>query len=123
MKKIIADNLIRYRKGLGLSQEELAELAGITRQHINNYENAKSLPDSKTLSALARALDVTLDDLLRKESMNILPFRFRPHSDLGKKPQVVARVMRSLSTYSALEQAVGLPPYSPGSPRASLATN
>jgi transcriptional regulator with XRE-family HTH domain len=49
MKEIIAANLLRYRKGLSLSQEELAAITGVTRQSINNYENAKTLPDSKTL--------------------------------------------------------------------------
>ncbi|MDH6058201.1 helix-turn-helix transcriptional regulator [Umezakia ovalisporum] len=30
-------------------QEQLAEQASVTRQSINNYENAKTLPDSKIL--------------------------------------------------------------------------
>lgn len=113
MKEIIAANLHRYRNGLGLSQEQLAEQAGVTRQSINNYENAKTLPDSKTLSALARALGVTLDDLLRSQSEGLPNFRFRAHATFGKNPQFVAQVLRMLETYNALEQAVGLPPYAP----------
>lgn len=74
MKEIIAANLIRYRKSLGLSQEQLAATTGVTRQSINNYENAKTLPDSKTLSALARALGVKLDDLLRQSSESFASF-------------------------------------------------
>ncbi|GJD15428.1 hypothetical protein RIVM261_003840 [Rivularia sp. IAM M-261] len=84
MKEVIAANLIRYRKGLGLSQEQLAEEVDVTRQSINNYENAKTLPDSKTLSALANALGVTLDDLLRPESLYLPSFRFRVHASFGK---------------------------------------
>jgi Zn-dependent peptidase ImmA (M78 family)/DNA-binding XRE family transcriptional regulator len=115
MKEIIANNLIRYRKGLRLSQERLASLVGITRQSINNYENAKTLPDSKTLSALARALGVTLDDLLRAQNQKLTNFRFRAHASFGKKPQFAALVVRLLETYNNLEQAVGLPPYAPES--------
>lgn len=116
MKEIIAGNLTRYRKGLNLSQEELAEFAGVTRQSINNYENAKTLPDSKILSALARALGVKLDDLLRQESTLALPnFRFRAHTSFDKKPQFAARVLRLLEDYTALEQAVGIPTYAPES--------
>jgi Zn-dependent peptidase ImmA (M78 family)/transcriptional regulator with XRE-family HTH domain len=115
MKEIIAANLIRYRKGLHLSQEQLAEQAGVTRQTINNYEKAKTLPDSKALSTLARVLGVTLDDLLRAESDKLPNFRFRAHASFGQNPQFVAQVMRILATYNALEQAVGLPPYTPES--------
>lgn len=47
MKDVIAQNLIRYRKGQRLSQEQLAEQVGeqvgLTRQTINNYEKAKTL--------------------------------------------------------------------------------
>ncbi len=114
MKEIIAGNLIRYRKGLNLSQEELAELVGVTRQSINNYENAKTLPDSKTLSATANALGIKLDDLLRQESTTVPNFRFR-HNSFDKKPQFAAQVLRLLEDYIALEQAVGIPTYAPES--------
>ena len=115
MKELIALHLTRYRKGLRLSQEELAEQAGVTRQTINNYENAKTLPDSKTLSALARALGVALDDLLQPESSGGANFRFRAHSSFDKKPQFVAQVLRLVEDYTALEQAVGVPSYAPES--------
>ena len=115
MKETIASNLIRYRKGLRLSQEKLAEIVGITRQSINNYEKAKTLPDSQTLSALAKALGVTLDDLLRAEEEGLPNFRFRTHASFNKKPQFATQVRRELKTYNTLEQAVGLPPYAPES--------
>lgn len=119
MKEIIAANLIRYRKSLGLSQEQLAQQAGVSRQSINNYENAKTLPDSKILSALANALGITLDDLLRSQDVSIAPgldnFRFRAHISFDKNAQFVAQVLRMLETYNALEQAIGLPTYTPES--------
>ncbi len=115
MKETIAGNLIRYRKGLRLSQERLAQMVGVTRQSINNYEKAKTLPDSQTLSVLAHALGVTLDDLLRSPHEGLPNFRFRAHASFGKKPQLAAGVLRMLETYNALEQAVGLPPYAPES--------
>jgi Zn-dependent peptidase ImmA (M78 family)/DNA-binding XRE family transcriptional regulator len=115
MKEIIAANLLRYRKSLGLSQEQLAEQASVTRQSINNYENAKTLPDSKILSALARVFGVTLDDLLRPPSGGLPNFRFRAHASFDKNPQFAAQVLRMLPTYNALEQAVGLPTYTPES--------
>jgi Zn-dependent peptidase ImmA (M78 family)/transcriptional regulator with XRE-family HTH domain len=115
MKEIIAANLICYRKSLGLSQEQLAEQVGITRQSINNYENAKTLPDSKILSALATILGITLDDLLRSQGEGLPNFRFRAHVSFDKNAQFVAQVLRMLQTYNALEQAVGLASYTPES--------
>jgi len=130
MKEIIAANLIRYRKSLGLSQEQLAATTGITRQSINNYENAKTLPDSKILSALVSVLGITLDDLLRSQGEGLPNFRFRAHvifdtavattrgthtTHCLKNAQFAAQVLRMLQTYNALEQAVGDPPYTPES--------
>lgn len=116
MKEIIAANLIRYRKSLGLSQEQLAEQAGVTRQSINNYENAKTLPDSKILSALANVLGITLDDLLRSQGEGLPNFRFRAHVTFAKNThQFAAQVLRMLQTYKALEEAVGYPTYTPES--------
>ena len=118
MKDAIAQNLIRYRKGQGLSQERLAEQVGMTRQTINNYEKAKTLPDSQTLSRLAKHLGVTLDDLLRPvDQLPPIenPFCFRCHTTFTKKPQFASYVEGLLNTYTALETAVGLPPYAPES--------
>lgn len=115
MKEVIAHNLVRYRKKR-ISQDRLAEQVGITRQTINNYEKGKTLPDSKTLSQLAHHLGVTLDDLLRP--IEQLPqiqnqFCFRCHASFTNKPQFVSYVEDLLNTYTALETAVGLPPYAP----------
>ncbi|MEQ8385131.1 MAG: XRE family transcriptional regulator [Coleofasciculus sp. A1-SPW-01] len=118
MKDAIAQNLIRYRKGQRLSQERLAEQVGMTRQTINNYEKAKTLPDSQTLSRLAKHLGVTLDDLLRPVDQ-LFPienqFCFRCHTTFTKKPQFASYIEGLLNTYTALETAVGLPPYAPES--------
>ncbi|HIK12584.1 MAG TPA: helix-turn-helix domain-containing protein [Oscillatoriaceae cyanobacterium M33_DOE_052] len=44
MKELVAGNLTRYRKGLKLSQEALAELVGVTRQSINIVISNKNEP-------------------------------------------------------------------------------
>ena len=38
------DNLISLRKANGLSQDELAEKIGVTRQTLSKYETGESLP-------------------------------------------------------------------------------
>jgi len=95
----------RYQRSAPLSRG--TSRAGGVTQSINNYENAKTLPDSKTLSALARALKVTLDDLLRLSGSTVLPaFRFRAHTSFDKIPICYCAAAED---YIALEQAVGMP--------------
>ena len=52
------------RKALGLSQDELAEMAGTNQGQISRYENGESIPMADVLEALARGLDCSADWLL-----------------------------------------------------------
>ncbi len=60
----IANRLVDLRKGKGLSQEELAEKLGISRQAVSKWERAESSPDTDNLIALAKIYQVSLDELL-----------------------------------------------------------
>ena len=60
----IANRLVTLRKKNGLSQEELADRIGISRQAVSKWERAESSPDTDNLIALARLYDVSLDELL-----------------------------------------------------------
>jgi putative transcriptional regulator len=57
----MAMKLARVEKGL--SQGDLAEKAGVTRQTIGLIENQKYNPTLNLCIKIARALDRTLDDL------------------------------------------------------------
>jgi transcriptional regulator with XRE-family HTH domain len=54
----------RRRHFLDLSQEALAERAGIHRTQISLYESGQRMPLTATLVRLAAALDVSVDQLL-----------------------------------------------------------
>ncbi len=58
------DNLTALRKMKKLSQEELAEQVGVSRQTLSKWETGESLPDIEKAKILADFLEVTLDDLL-----------------------------------------------------------
>lgn len=62
-----ADNLIELRKLHDFSQEELAEMVGVSRQTLSKYETGESLPDIEKCKLLADAFGVTLDDLISYE--------------------------------------------------------
>ena len=53
------------RKQVGLSQEQLGEKLGVSRQAVSKWETGKGFPDLKLLEPLAQALDVSLVELLQ----------------------------------------------------------
>ena len=55
----------RCRKGLGISQEELAQRLGVSRQSVAKWETGQSVPDLNRLVTLADMLGASLDYLLR----------------------------------------------------------
>ena len=55
------------RKALGLSQEELAQRMGVSRQSVTKWETGLSAPDLDRLVELADTLGVSLDYLLRDQ--------------------------------------------------------
>jgi len=44
------------RKSLGISQEKLSELSGISRQSINYYENGNAVPTIETMELWIKAI-------------------------------------------------------------------
>ena len=60
----LANRLYEYRKQSGLSQEELAEKLGISRQSVSKWERAESCPDTDNLIELSKIYNVTMDELL-----------------------------------------------------------
>lgn len=64
---MFAENLIELRKLNHLSQEELAEKIGVSRQTLSKWETGESLPDIVKSRLLAEIFGVTLDDLVKYE--------------------------------------------------------
>lgn len=60
-----ANRLLQYRKDSGLSQEELAEKIGVSRQAVSKWERSEASPDTDNLIRLAEVYGVSLDELLR----------------------------------------------------------
>ena len=57
------DNLIQLRKYKQLTQEDLAEKVGVTRQAIAKWEAGETMPDLERCRKLAEIFEVSLDDL------------------------------------------------------------
>lgn len=65
---MLKDNLIGLRNSLGLSQEEVAEKIGISRQAYAKWEKGMTVPDVEKCAALADFYQVSIDSLLRHEA-------------------------------------------------------
>lgn len=61
------DNLISLRKMHRMSQEDLAEQIGVTRQTLSKYETGESLPDIDKCKAIADVFGVSMDELVNYE--------------------------------------------------------
>lgn len=59
----IGENIAKYRKAKGLTQEQLGELLGVTNQAVSKWESSVSMPDVMLLPEIANALGITLDVL------------------------------------------------------------
>ena len=61
----IADRIQTLRKSKGMSQEELADAAGVSRQAVSKWESEQSTPDLDKVVILSEIFDVTTDYLLK----------------------------------------------------------
>ncbi len=57
-------NLARFRKEKGLTQEDLVKHSGVAISQIRRYEADKSSPTLEVITKLAKALGVSLDELV-----------------------------------------------------------
>ena len=70
---ILAEKIVLLRKMKGMSQEDLAEELGVSRQSISKWEGAQTVPDLKRILSMAELFGVSTDTLLREKNS------FRPY--------------------------------------------
>lgn len=86
----ISYNIRNLRKKKSLTQERLAELANINTTYLGKIERGESSPTIDTLAKIAKALDMSLLDLLYFESENI--------SEIIKNHKVVEVTIEYINT-------------------------
>lgn len=78
-KYLLAENIKRFRKERGLSQEDLGCKVGLSGVAIMRYEKGQRAAKLETIEAIATALNVTGFDLLGFEYLDL------KNPDMGKK--------------------------------------
>lgn len=101
MKESIGNRIAKYRKALGVTQEELASRLGLSSQAISKWECDTSCPDISLLPELCKVLGITTDELImgksdevrlvpsdKRKSFDELTLRIRVDSCDGDKIRV-----------------------------------
>ncbi len=68
---MLKDNLVVLRNCKGMSQEEISEIVGISRQAYAKWEKGETVPDIEKCSLLAQYYEITIDDLVHFESRQL----------------------------------------------------
>jgi transcriptional regulator with XRE-family HTH domain len=89
----VAERIVKYRKLRGLTQKELAENIGITRDILASYESGRTRLNDELIVHFAIALKVSTDALLGlKDSTR-------------SEPKTSVRVMRRIKRMESLPEA------------------
>lgn len=90
------DNLAQLRKLHNMTQEDIAEKVGVSRQAVAKWESGETTPDLEKARLLAGALGVSLDDLTSYEPEDNLGLSVPPKGrylfgvvTIGDKGQIV----------------------------------
>jgi transcriptional regulator with XRE-family HTH domain len=101
----ISEKLKQARAESGLSQEDVAEKLGVSRQTMSNWENARSYPDIVSVIALSDIYNVALDSLMKgdaemqkhlQESTNVTK------SNKQVAASIIALILALLSTVGSI---------------------
>ena len=87
------------RKARGMTQEELAAIAGVSRSQFSEIESEKKPANTLRLNAIAAALGVTLDQLFEVGSRDLYKDELNNLVDMmdGEDRDAFIRMARSLA--------------------------
>ena len=92
---MLGEKIISERKEHYLSQEALAQMVGVTRQTISNWELNETGPDLKQASKLADIFGISIDELIGKK--NILLEKIDKTESNSK---LIIKLIKVLTSYS-----------------------
>ncbi len=90
---MLADNIRKYRKKNNLSQDELAEKVGVSRQSVSFWETGQTQPTIDNILALARIFNISSDMLLGNGDGTAIAPDKPPEQPTPKKKSVVVKVV------------------------------
>lgn len=98
MKDTVGSRIRTIRKERKMTQNELAEELGFTRQALSNWENDKTQPDLETITEIAEILDCSIEYLLVKDDRITKEIGDNDHVDSARNE----RSRLHFTSYSAI---------------------
>jgi len=71
IRQILAQNIKKRRESLGMTQEQLAETANLSMQTINTLEGCRMWVSDKSITRIAKALNIEIFQLFMPNRINI----------------------------------------------------
>jgi len=107
---IISLNIKELREKLGLTQENIAEYLGVSREAVHNYETGKRNVPVGTINRLADLFGVDAYDLYEEnpeEQKATLAFAFRANELNPEDMKSIAAFKRIVKNYLNMKKALG----------------
>ena len=98
----LGSNIKKYRKDRKITQEQLAEVLGVSDQAVSRWENGTTYPDIELLPTIAVYFGVTMDELMGMEA-------YKDESDIAeilKKREELRNRGEVVKSYEMLRKAV-----------------
>lgn len=89
----LSEKLYELRKKSGLSQEQLAEQLGVSRQAVSKWESDKAVPESDTLISISQYFNVTLDYLMKENESVSEPVTEKEETQTNSKSRREKRII------------------------------
>ena len=67
---MLSEKIYSLRRKNGLSQEQLAEKIGVSRQAVSKWEGGLSTPELDKLRALSECFQITMDELTENQTIH-----------------------------------------------------
>jgi transcriptional regulator with XRE-family HTH domain len=108
LKEILAKNLKKHRKRLGITQPELAERAGLSTNYLGMIEVARNFPTADVLERLATALGIKSNELFSVSDYPEIAMEQLQQSILDNMDRVYQTTAKNLekAVAEAVEKAV-----------------
>ena len=100
--KLIAKHLAYLRKNHGLTQDELAEKIGVSRQAVSHWECGVAMPDVGVLLDLSKLYEMTINEILEPD---IIVGKLKSFEQLQGLSEEEAKVLQELVLVETLVKA------------------